>query len=513
MKALLVEDEAALRLATSQTLELGGFAVQACASAEEALPLLLANFAGVVVTDVRLPGLSGLDLLARVAALDAELPVIVVTGHGDVSMAVEAMRAGAYDFIEKPFASERLMDAVKRAQERRNLVLENRRLRSERAQHPDMPDLIGRSEAIEHLKVVVRNVAPTGVDILVNGQTGTGKEVMARLIHAASGRKGNFVAINCGALPESVFESEIFGHEAGAFTGAQKRRIGKLEFANGGTVFLDEIESMPMALQVKLLRVLQERRLERLGGNESVALDCRVVAASKADLLALSAQGLFREDLYYRIGVISIDLPRLRDRREDIPLLLAHFVAEAAQRYQRAMPMWTPEQMAAWQAADWPGNVRELRNFAERLTLGLVPAAPVAAPHSIPAGVAAPATPGSTAGPAFATGAGISSPAGAATGAGMEWAAGAGASGSAAMSAGAASAAGVVMAAGVPAAGAAGTEAEQPSLPQQVDAFERDLILRALAAADNNVALAADRLLLPRKTLYDKLKKHQIQRD
>ncbi|WP_431478808.1 sigma-54-dependent transcriptional regulator [Massilia eburnea] len=503
MKALLVEDEAALRLATSQTLELGGFTVQACASAEEALPLLLANFAGVVVTDVRLPGLSGLELLARVATLDTELPVIVVTGHGDVSMAVEAMRAGAYDFIEKPFASDRLMDAVKRAQERRNLVLENRRLRSERAQHPDMPDLIGRSEAIEHLKVVVRNVAPTGVDILVNGQTGTGKEVMARLIHAASGRKGNFVAINCGALPESVFESEIFGHEAGAFTGAQKRRIGKLEFANGGTVFLDEIESMPMALQVKLLRVLQERRLERLGGNESVPLDCRVVAASKADLLALSAQGLFREDLYYRIGVISIDLPRLRDRREDIPLLLAHFVAEAAQRYQRAMPMWTPEQMAAWQAADWPGNVRELRNFAERLTLGLVPAASLAPPHG----------PTIASGAAFATGAGISSPASTATGAGMEWAAGAGVTGSAAMTAGAASAAGVAMAAGVPAAGSVTADSEHPSLPQQVDAFERDLILRALAAADNNVALAADRLLLPRKTLYDKLKKHQIQRD
>jgi two-component system C4-dicarboxylate transport response regulator DctD len=445
MKALLVEDEAALRLATSQTLELGGFAVQAFASAEEALPELQADFAGVVVTDVRLPGLSGLDLLARVAALDSELPVIVVTGHGDVGMAVAAMRAGAYDFIEKPFAAERLMDAVRRAQERRSLVLENRRLRSERARHPDMPDLIGRSDAIEHLKVVVRNVAPTGVDILVNGQTGTGKEVMARLIHAASGRKGNFVAINCGALPESVFESEIFGHEPGAFTGAQKRRIGKLEYANGGTVFLDEIESMPMSLQVKLLRVLQERRLERLGGNEPVALDCRVVAASKADLLALSAQGLFREDLYYRIGVISIDLPRLRDRREDIPLLLAHFVAEAAQRYQRPVPVWTPEQMALWQAADWPGNVRELRNFAERLTLGLVPASPAAGPAQ----------------PSGAT------------------------------------------------HGAAG----EASLPQLVDAYERDLILRALAAADNNVALAADRLLLPRKTLYDKLKKHHIQRE
>jgi len=495
MKALLVEDEAALRLATSQTLELGGFAVQACASAEEALPLLRADYPGVVVTDVRLPGMSGLDLLARVAALDADLPVIVVTGHGDVGMAVAAMRAGAYDFIEKPFSSDRLMDAVKRAQERRTLVLENRQLRTERAQHPDMPDLIGRSEAIEHLKVVVRNVAPTGVDILINGQTGTGKEVMARLIHAASGRKGNFVAINCGALPESVFESEIFGHEAGAFTGAQKRRIGKLEYANGGTVFLDEIESMPMALQVKLLRVLQERRLERLGGNESVALDCRVVAASKADLLALSGQGLFREDLYYRIGVISVDLPRLRDRREDIPLLLAHFVAEAAQRYQRPVPRWTPEQMAAWQAAEWPGNVRELRNFAERLTLGLVPAAPAAG---------------------AATGAGISAPAGLATDAGLEWAVGAGPAGpagSTAMSAGAASAGGVNIAAGTPAGGATSGDTEQPSLPQQVDAFERDLILRALAAADNNVALAADRLLLPRKTLYDKLKKHQIQRD
>jgi two-component system C4-dicarboxylate transport response regulator DctD len=437
LQAILVEDEATLRMATAQTLELGGFTVQACASAEEALSLLRADFGGVIVTDVRLPGQSGLDLLAQLVALDAELPVIVVTGHGDVSMAVAAMRAGAYDFIEKPFSSDRLMDAVRRAQERRALVLENRQLRTARALHPDMPDLIGRSDAIEHLKLVVRNVAPTGVDVLINGQTGTGKEVMARLLHAASGRKGNFVAINCGALPESVFESEIFGHEAGAFTGAQKRRIGKLEFANGGTVFLDEIESMPMALQVKLLRVLQERRLERLGGNEAVPLEVRVVAASKADLLALSAQGQFREDLYYRIGVVTIDLPRLRDRREDIPLLLAHFTREAAQRYQRPLPEWTAAQMASWQALDWPGNVRELRNFAERLTLGLVPAAPAATALD------------------------------------------------------------------------AATSADG-ALPQLVDGYERDLILRALAAADNNVSLAADRLLVPRKTLYDKLKKYQI---
>ncbi|OFA05890.1 sigma-54 dependent transcriptional regulator [Duganella sp. HH101] len=437
MQAILIEDEAALRLATSQTLELGGFSVQACASAEEAQALLRADYPGVIVTDVRLPGRSGLELLAQAAAMDAELPVIVVTGHGDVEMAVAAMRSSAYDFIEKPFAAERLLDAVKRAQERRRLVLENRQLRTARAQHPDVPDLVGRSAAIEQLKVLIRNIAPAGVDVLINGQTGTGKEVAARLLHAASGRKGNFVAINCGALPESVFESEIFGHEAGAFTGAQKRRIGKLEYAQGGTVFLDEIESMPMALQVKLLRVLQERRVERLGANETVALDCTVVAATKLDLLQLSAQGQFREDLYYRLSVVSIALPRLRDRRDDIPLLLAHFAAEAAARYQRPLPAWSAQQMAQWQAADWPGNVRELRNFAERLVLGIAATAAVAVP--------APAAEGGAL-----------------------------------------------------------------SLPQQVDHHERELIVQALSAVDGNVALAADNLMVPRKTLYDKLKKYQI---
>jgi two-component system C4-dicarboxylate transport response regulator DctD len=437
VQAILIEDEAALRLATSQTLELGGFSVQACASAEEAQALLRADYPGVIVTDVRLPGRSGLELLAQAAALDAELPVIVVTGHGDVEMAVAAMRSGAYDFIEKPFAAGRLLDAVRRAQERRRLVLENRQLRTARAQHPDVPDLVGRSAAIEQLKVLIRNIAPAGVDVLINGQTGTGKEVAARLLHAASGRKGNFVAINCGALPESVFESEIFGHEAGAFTGAQKRRIGKLEYAQGGTVFLDEIESMPMALQVKLLRVLQERRVERLGANETVALDCTVVAATKLDLLQLSAQGQFREDLYYRLSVVSIDLPRLRDRRDDIPLLLAHFAADAAARYHRPLPAWNAQQMAQWQAAEWPGNVRELRNFAERLVLGIAATAAVAAPAPVAEGAAL-------------------------------------------------------------------------SLPQQVDHRERELIVQALAAVDGNVALAADNLMVPRKTLYDKLKKYQI---
>ncbi len=438
LEALLIEDEDAVRLATAQTLELGGFTVHACSSVEQAQPWLHAGFAGVIVTDVRLPGRSGLDLLAQVVALDPALPVIVVTGHGDVTMAVEAMRAGAYDFIEKPFASERLLETVRRAQEKRSLVLENQHLKAAWAAHPDMPTLIGQSAALERVRTMIRSVGPTPVDILINGQTGSGKEVVARQLHLASGRKGAFVAINCGALPESVFESEIFGHEAGAFTSAQKRRIGKLEYAKGGTVFLDEIESMPLSLQVKLLRVLQERRLERLGGNESIAIDCRVIAASKADLLQLSAQGSFREDLYYRIGVVSIDLPRLAERREDIPLLLAHFVQLAALRYQRPLPQWSAAQMHQWQARDWPGNVRELRNFADRLVLG------VAEPVIDSVRTALP--------PAACEG----------------------------------------------------------SLPQQVDAYERMLIAEALNASEGNVAAAADRLGLPKKTLYDKLKKYQL---
>ncbi|RAM64618.1 Fis family transcriptional regulator [Herbaspirillum rubrisubalbicans] len=433
--AILIEDEQAVRRATAQALELEGFTVIACASAEEALPLLTRDFPGVLVTDVRLPGWSGLQVLAHVVAIDADLPVIVVTGHGDVGMAVEAMRAGAYDFVEKPFGSDSLLEIALRAQEKRSLVLENRRLREAWAQDPELPPLVGQSPAIERVRTLIRSLGPTDVDVLINGQTGSGKEVVARQLHAASGRKGPFVALNCGALPETVFESEIFGHEAGAFTGAQKRRIGKLEYAHGGTLFLDEIESMPLALQVKLLRVLQERRLERLGGNESVAIDCRVVAASKADLLKLSGQGQFREDLYYRIGVVAIDLPALHQRSSDIPLLLAHFCQAAAVRYRREVPPWTAAQMQQWQQREWPGNVRELRNFADRWVLGVEQMAGT----GLPVG-AQPALP----------------------------------------------------------------------LPEQVEQFEAGLIAAALKDSEGSVALAAERLGIPRKTLYDKIRKYQL---
>ena len=437
-EAVLIEDEEGVRLATMQTLELNGYTVRAFGSAEQAEGAITPDFPGVIITDVRLSGKSGLDVLAKTVAMDPDLPVIVVTGHGDVSMAVQVMRAGAYYFIEKPFSADRLMETVNRAQEKRRLFLDNMRLKAAWTSHPDMPPLIGESAEIERVRTMIRSVGPTGADVLINGQTGTGKEVVARQLHIASGRTGQFVAINCGALPETVFESEIFGHEAGAFTSAQKRRIGKLEYANGGTVFLDEIESMPLSLQVKLLRVLQERRLERLGGNEAIRIDCRIIAASKADLLQLSAQGTFREDLYYRIGVVNINLPRLAERREDIPLLIGYFAQGAAVRYQRDVPQWTAQQMAAWQMRDWPGNVRELRNFVDRLVLGI--------PDGIPCSehMAADGNTGSI------------------------------------------------------------------SLPAQVETYERKLIADALKDADGNVAAAAERLGVPKKTLYDKIKKAQL---
>ncbi|MDZ4251184.1 MAG: sigma-54 dependent transcriptional regulator, partial [Sulfuritalea sp.] len=290
--------------------------------------------------------------------------------------------------------------------------------------------LLGQSPPMLELRRRIAALAPAQVDVLIRGETGSGKEVVARALHEGSACKGPFVAINCGALPESVFESELFGHEAGAFTGAARRRIGKLEYAHGGTVFLDEIESLPLAQQVKLLRALQERRIQRLGGNQEVAIDCRFVAAAKEDLKALCESGRFRADLYFRLHVASLELPPLRARREDIPLLMAHFLRLAAERYDLPAPAWSPARMAEWMSHNWPGNVRELRNAADRLCLGLDAEAPAAA--------------------------------------------------------------------------------AAPSLAQQTEGFEKHLVEQALAAAGGNVGLAAERLQLPRKTLYDKLARHGI---
>lgn len=370
MTVLLVEDDPLVLLGAEQALSLAGMTVFTASDAETALQILTTSPPDVVISDIRLPGADGFELLRKVRDFDGEVPVILMTGHGDIRMAVDAMRSGAYDFLEKPFSSDRLTEVVRRALEKRHLVLENRRLQALVAAQ-SASDLIGQTPAINEARRRIGALGPTQVDILIQGETGTGKEVVARALHRASGRRGPFVAINCGALPESIFESEMFGHEVGAFTGAARKRIGKLEYACGGTVFLDEIESLPLTQQVKMLRVLQERRLERLGGNESVAIDCRFIAAAKMDLKVLSDQGAFRADLYYRLNVAHIALPPVRERREDIPLLMTHCVRLAADRYGVNPPSWSELQMASWQGQDWPGNVRELKNVADRLCLGL----------------------------------------------------------------------------------------------------------------------------------------------
>lgn len=370
LPVFLIEDDPDVRRACGQSLSIAGLLVRSFHDAESALAALTDEMPGMVVSDLRLPGRDGLSLLRELRQRDRELPVVLITGHGDVAVAVQAMREGAHDFIEKPFASERLISVAQRALEKRALLLENRRLRDCLDESGNVP-LVGQSAAMQEVRRLVAALAPTDVDILINGPTGAGKEVVARAIHSASGRRGPFVAINCAALPESVFESEMFGHEAGAFTGAGKRRIGKIEYAHDGTLFLDEIESMPLALQAKLLRVLQERVVERLGGNATIPVACRVVAATKDDLQQLSDAGRFRADLYYRLNVVALQLPALRERKDDIPLLAAFLLHQAARRFGRPQPEWSSGDLIRWQSHDWPGNVRELRNVIDRFCLGL----------------------------------------------------------------------------------------------------------------------------------------------
>ena len=368
---ILVDDEEHIRLAAGQALELGGYDVSTYETAEEALSVIDDGWPGILITDINLPGIDGLELMKRIIAVDSSLPVILITGHGDISMAVGAMRDGAYDFIEKPFSSELLLDVVRRAVEKRGLVIENRILKQElEAQRAPGPRIIGNTPAVTQVRQLVYSVADTPADILILGETGTGKDLMARYIHEQSSRRDqNFVAINCGAVPENLIESELFGHEKGAFTDAKARRIGKFEYADGGTLFLDEIESMPMSLQIKILRVLEERAVERLGANEITPLDLRIVAATKVDLKEAAERGEFREDLYYRLNVVRVDIPPLRDRRDDITLLFQHFALIASSQYGREVPLLSPERMHSLVNHDWPGNVRELRNLAERYVL------------------------------------------------------------------------------------------------------------------------------------------------
>ena len=369
-QVILVDDEKHVRTACTQALELAGLSVQPYERAEQALERVQRNWPGIIVTDIKMPGTDGLQLMNMALDIDPELPVIIITGHGDIPMAISAVRAGAYEFIEKPFASEALTEVVKSALEVRKDTLANRGIN---AGGDDLSDIIiGNAGRIKNLRESIIQFGKTDADVLINGETGAGKELVARALHLSSPRADEkFFAINCGALAETVIESELFGHEPGSFTGANKRRIGKFEYASGGTLFLDEIESMPMSLQIKLLRVLQEREIERLGSNELIPIDVRFIAATKKDLKLLSDEGKFREDLFYRLNILAVKIPPLRERLEDVPLLFKHFVKQATARYRCEPPEITPRHITALMQYDWPGNVRELQNTALRFSLGL----------------------------------------------------------------------------------------------------------------------------------------------
>ena len=369
---IFIDDESDIRIAIEQSFALENISAAFFATAEEAL-LAIQNsgLPKVIITDVCLPGLSGENVLTSILKKDANVPIILITAHGDISMAVKALQNGAYDFIEKPFSTDRLIDTTKRAIEKRQLTLENLALKRDLKTSQTLgPRIIGNTAPIQQLREQIAQVGDTDADILIFGETGTGKELVARSIHEQSARRDNqFVAINCGAVPEHLIESELYGHEKGAFTGADSLRIGKFEHADGGTLFLDEIESMPLHAQIRLLRVLQERVIERVGSNRLLPINIRIIAATKVDLRKAADKRQFREDLYYRLNVVTLSLPALRNRKEDITTLFHHFTLVAADRYKRSAPVLSQSLIKQLMSHDWPGNVRELRNAAERLVL------------------------------------------------------------------------------------------------------------------------------------------------
>lgn len=434
----LVDDDNDLRKAMKQTLELAGLSVTDFPGATEALSVLGPDFGGIVISDIRMPGIDGLTLFRRIAGFDPDLPVILVTGHGDIPMAVQALQDGVYDFIPKPFAADRLVQSAHRALEKRRLVMENRALKRAAEVAGDSLPLIGQTPVMERLRQTLRHIADTDVDVLVAGETGSGKEVVATLLHNWSRRRaGNFVALNCGALPETVIESELFGHEQGAFTGALKKRIGRIEHASGGTLFLDEIEAMPPATQVKMLRVLEAREITPLGTNLVRPVDIRVIAAAKIDLGDPAQRGDFREDLYFRLNVVTLSIPPLRERRDDIPLLFSHFLTRAAERFKRDVPDVSPAVRHHLMSHSWPGNVRELSHFAERVALG------------------------------------VEGPLGQAT---------------------------------------ASTASPGTALPERLERYEADILKEVLRAQRGDVKATIEALGIPRKTFYDKLQRHGINR-
>jgi len=387
MRVLLVEDDRVARVPLRDDIAEAGYDVDEAGSAEEALELLGKKGYDVVVTDLRMPGMDGIELLERIKAESPDTEVIVITAYGTVRTAVRAMKLGAYEYLTKPFDNEELLLLLERIRRMREVMEENVRLRRRLEERYRLEDMVGKSHKMQKVFRLIRTVASSDSTVLLQGETGTGKELAAHAIHELSPRRdGPFVKVSCAALSRELLESELFGHVRGAFTSAIKDKPGKFELADGGTIFLDEVDDIPLELQVKLLRVLQEREFERVGGTMTIRVDVRVIAATKVDLLERVRRGLFREDLYYRLNVVPIRLPPLRERKEDVPLLMEHFLRKLGAEGRIEM---TPEAMKLLMDYDWPGNVRELENLVERLVV--VGAGPKVGPEDLPPEIRSPA--------------------------------------------------------------------------------------------------------------------------
>ena len=371
MDTILVVDDESNYLTVMETL-LGeaGYEVLTAPSAIEALKISAAADLDLVLTDMKMPKMTGIELLDKLQHLQPDLPVIIMTAFGTVEKAVSAMKKGAFDYILKPFKNEEIMVTIAKALKHRHLILTNRLLNQELEKKYGFPNIVGESRVMEEILALVKRVAASRATVLITGESGTGKELIARAIHQCSNRAAkSFISVNCGALTETLLESELFGHERGAFTNAVAMRKGRFELADGGTLFMDEVAEMSQGLQVKLLRVLQEMEFERVGGTRTIKVDVRVVAASNRDLKEEVEAGRFREDLFYRLNVVHLHLPPLRQRQEDIPLLAAHFIKKYVQENLRDKTRITPEALQVLSQYAWPGNVRELENVMERAVI------------------------------------------------------------------------------------------------------------------------------------------------
>ena len=370
VKILVVDDEAIVRESLRDWLSDAGYQVLTAENGPKALAIIETERMGIVIADLVMPGMDGIELMKRAKENQPNIEVIIITAYGSIPTAIAAMKEGAYDYIEKPFCPERAELLVKKLAEHQELVEENLSLRQRLEDHYRFENIIAKSSKMQRVIEVIKIVAKSNATVLITGESGTGKELVARAIHSQSHRQGKpFVAVSCAALPESLLESELFGHEKGSFTGAYAQKKGKFEFANRGTLFLDEVGEMSANIQVHLLRVLEEKEFTRVGGNEPIKVDVRVISATNKDLKRAIATGEFREDLYYRLNVVTIELPPLRERKEDVPLLAQHFLNKFALENQKEITGFSPEATEFLLGYDWPGNVRELENAIERAVI------------------------------------------------------------------------------------------------------------------------------------------------